>query len=397
MKSVNGIGLLNLIREHAPVSRASLARLSRLSKPTVSSCVESLIRQGWVFEQGQGQSGAKGGKKPTLVRFNSDAGRLVAVEINPEHINIAVTDLEGRIVDRLSMPAEVGRGAARILDTAERGIEKLFLRDAGVRRRQRVICVAAPGRVDVRQGVVLEAGNLFHWRNVNMRERLKNKFHVPVFVDNNVNMAALGELHHGSARNSANFVLVRLDTGIGCGVVTGGKLHQGTHWAAGEIAHLVFDMSRARDDWRARGYLESVVGADCIEARARAIKAKGDSAATVLENAKRSAGANRKLFDNAALHLGLAISSVICAYDPAMVVLEGEMFRPVLAEIKEIVSRSVPWETKICMSAIGDDAVLMGTIEAARAHAYERIARALSDSEQPAAAPTSHAVSAEAY
>jgi glucokinase len=389
MKSVNGIGLLNLIREHAPISRASLARLSRLSKPTVSSYVESLIRQEWVFEQGQGQSGARGGKKPTLVRFNSDAGSLVAVELNAEQIKIAVTNLDGRIVDHLSMPAEVAKGAACVLDRTERGIEKLFLRDAGARKKQRVICVAAPGRVDVRQGIVLEAGNLFQWRNVKVRERLENKFRVPVFVDNNVNMAAHGELHHGSARNSADFVPVRLDTGIGCRVVTGGKLHQGAHWAAGEIGHLVFDISRAREDWRARGYLESVVGADCIEARARAIKAKGGSAATVLENAKHSAGANRKLFENTALHLGLAVSSVICAFDPAMIVLEGEVFRPMLAEIKEIVSSSVPWETKICMSDIGDDAVLLGTVEAARSHACERIARALNGSER--------AFSAEAY
>ncbi|MGE5645399.1 MAG: ROK family transcriptional regulator [Acidobacteriota bacterium] len=364
MRSANGIGLLNLIRQHAPVSRASLARLSRLSKPTVSNCVESLIEQGWVFEQGQGESGARGGKKPMLVRFNSDAGRLVAVELGAEQIRIALADLDGTIVDRLSLPTQVTKGAARVLDRAVCGIEKIFERDRA-RPRQRVIGVAAPGRVDVRQGIVLEAGNLFHWREVNIRERLERTFHGAVYVDNNVNMAALGELHHGSARNSSNFVLVRLDTGIGCGVVTGGKLHQGTHWAAGEIAHMVFDTSHARDDWRVRGYLESIVGSDRSEAGARAIRARGDGS---------------KALDNAALHLGMAVTSVICAYDPAMVVLQGEGFRPVLARIKEIVSKTVPWETKICMSVAGDDAVILGTIEAARAYAYNGIAHSLAGS-----------------
>src|SRR5262249_41301388 len=96
MRSINGIELLNLISEHGPVSRARLATLSHLSKPTVSSQVETLVSEGWVVELGQGESGARGGKKPTLIRFNADAGRLFALEINAAEIRLGAADLEGR-------------------------------------------------------------------------------------------------------------------------------------------------------------------------------------------------------------------------------------------------------------------------------------------------------------
>jgi len=374
MRSINGIELLNLIREHGPISRASLAKLSCLSKPTVSSQVETLERQGWIVELGRGESGSKGGKKPTLIRFNADAGRLFAAEIDAAHVHLATADLEGRIIERLTIPIGTNRGAASVIATVRKGLARLIANqpDDGV---QRVISIAAPGRVDVRLGVVLDAGNLFNWRNVPVREQIEAAFGLPVFVDNDVKMATLGEIQFGVARGETDVVLVRLDTGIGSGVVSRGKLLPGSHWAAGEIAHMVLDLSKAGQDWSARGYLESVVGSDRILAQARALGSSASSAIEFLESARTARGAARKVFDKVVGHLGIAIAHMICAYDPSLVVLQGGLLASVREELQAIIANAIPWETRIVFSEIGGEAVLLGTLVAARTQAYERISR----------------------
>ena len=154
------------------------------------------MRQGWVIELGPGESGSKGGKKPTLIRFNADAGRLFGAEIDAAHVRLAVADLEGNIRERLTNPIGPDRSAASVLSIVRRGLARLIDSQPSV-GVQRVISIAAPGRVDVRLGVVLDAGNLFNWRGVPVREQIEAEFGLPVFVDNDVKMATLGEIQFG--------------------------------------------------------------------------------------------------------------------------------------------------------------------------------------------------------
>lgn len=391
MRSINGIELLNLIRENGPVSRASLAKLSCLSKPTVSSQVETLLIHGWVVELGRGESGSRGGKKPTLIRFNADAGRLFAAEIDSAQVRLAVADLEGRVLERLTTPIGANRSAASVLAILRNGLKILLAGHSSV-GVQRVVGIAAPGRVDVSLGVVLDAGNVFNWHNVPVREQLEADFGVPVFVDNDVKMATLGEIQFGVAKGEKNVVLVRLDTGIGSGVVSCGKLLPGSHWAAGEIAHMVLDLTQAGADWSARGYLESVVGSDRILAEARALGSAAATAVEFMESARTTHGDARRLFDKVVYHLGIAIANMICAYDPSLVVLQGGLLACVEVELRSIVANAIPWETRVVFSEIGGEAALLGTLVAARTQAYERISRLFDGAAKPAAAETEVAV-----
>lgn len=381
MRSLNGIELLNLIGEHGPISRASLAKLSQLSKPTVSSQVEALIRQGWVVEVGPGESGVRGGKKPQLVKFNANAGRLFAAEIDPCKIRVAAADLEGNIRTRAERPLGPDRRADLVLAVLTDALRDLIERE-GASEVQRVVSIAAPGRVDARRGIVLEAGNLFNWTAVPIRAHVEEELGIPVFVDNNVKMAALGEIHFGVAKGQKDVVLVRLDTGIGSAAVIRGKLLHGHQWAAGEIAHTILDLSRAVDDWHVRGYLESMVGADRILARAReADNGVTTSALAFLRDAHQRPDGEARLFQEIVLHLGVAVANLVCAYDPGLVVLQGELLAAIGDEIRSMVNRAIPWGVDIAVSEIADEAVLLGAVVAARAHAYERIALLLNEPE----------------
>jgi glucokinase len=378
MRSLNGIELLSLVGEHGPISRASLAKLSRLSKPTVSSQVETLIRQGWVLEVGPGESGERGGKKPMLVKFNADAGRLFAAGIDAAMIRVAVSNLEGVILERNERPIDRDRHASVVMAALTAMFKTLVRKHAGA-GDLRVMSVAAPGRVDVRRGTVLQAGNLFNWSEVPVRAPLEKSFGMPVFVDNDVNMATLGEIHFGVARGVKDVVLVRLDTGIGAGIVIRGRLLHGSHWAAGEIAHMVLDTSRDSADWKVRGYLESMVGSDRILSELQPL-GQSSSSFESLDKARLESARARDLYEEISRHLGIAVANLVCAFDPGLVILQGNIFRIVEDRIRQVISSAVPWETRIVISDIAGEAVLLGVVAAARAQAYERIARMLDES-----------------
>lgn len=380
IRRLNGALLLDLIRREGPVSRADLARRSGLTKPTVSSQMAALLRRRVVVEQGQGDSKARGGKRPTLVAFNADCGRLVGVEIDASRVRIELADLNGATLDRLTLSVDPKRGAGRILEVIAKGIGKVL--EPGPRRKPTVVGIAAPGRVDASKGVVLEAGNVFNWRDVAVREYLEKALRLQVVVDNDVNLAALGEMHGGAAVGLRNFVLIRLTTGIGAGVVLEGKLWQGSHWAAGEIGHILLDHAAVNGGWGPRGYLESLVASDRLVERARAASSSlaalvgGQDLPQALKEAVRLADpAAEEILDNLARYLGMASVQAAAIYDPELIVLQGELFDLVIERIRRIVEHAIPWPIRIESSTLGDDAVLLGAISVARVTANELLTR----------------------
>ena len=384
MKRMNRISLLTLIREHGPISRSDLAGLSRLSKPTVSAQVESLIQRRLVLETGLGESG-KRGKKPTHLEFNSDYCCLAAGEIDPINTRLAITNLRGVTIVQAQFPTEPQQGAASVIGRLQQGLAKL-LKESGQAEKLCRLAIAAPGRVDVQQGVILEAANLFSWKNVPIADPLSRAFKVPVFVDNTLNLAALAEMDSGAAKGVDDFVLVHHDTGIGCGVVLGGKLHRGSNWAAGEIAHFVLDLKEAGRDWTPRGYLELEVGADRLAEKVRTfrdalveLREGGSALPSLYHAAQRGHSQAREVVGKLVLELGIAIANIAATYDPSLIVLQGEIFPLLLQEIEPVARRHVTWLSRLVPSKLGEDAGLRGAIVAARAQSYEAIAKALGD------------------
>lgn len=362
MKSLNAIEVLELVRTRGPISRASLAASSQLSKPTVSDQVDSLISRELVIEVGTGNASSRGGKKPTLVEFNASYGQVFCADIGAESIRFAAFDLSGRHLGRDVLPTRPDRGTRSVVRTVRQGIAGLI--EAASDSHLRVISVAVPGIVDVRQGMVLETDNVFGWRDLRLGPELSSHFGIPVCVDNDVNMAALAERNSGTAPD--NFVLVRLDTGIGAAVVLNGRLHHGAHWAAGEIGHMALNVNAIDEAADPRGYLESVVGRDRVEASIRRAARESGKAA-----------AERQVMSDVALHMGSAIANIAAMYDPDAVILLGEAFLPIVDQIRRISSRVVRWPVEVRVSQLGEDAALHGALAAGLEHAYAEIAQSL--------------------
>ena len=383
MKSLNGALLLDLIRRKGPVSRAELARLSGLTKPTVSSQVAGLVRRGLVLEQGAGGAGAapRAGKPAQMLRFNAAWGLIAGAEIGSSRVRGEVADLNGAPLDREEAAVRPERGPEALLETLERSLKEMLARRRSRGRRLLAMVIAAPGRVDAGTGVVLEAGNLFHWRNVAVRGRFERAFRTHVAVDNDVNLAVLGELHHGVGRGARNLVLIRLDTGVGAGVVLNGHLYQGSHWAAGEIGHMIFDRD-ARCRWfNERGYLESLVASDVLRERAErgapsgltALSGGADLPGALARAAERNDPLAAAILDDLAANLGMAVANLAAALDPELVVLVGKLFDLVTDRIREVAARAIRWPLRIERSSLGDDSVLRGAVSVACAMAHGRI------------------------
>lgn len=379
MRQLNSAFLLDLIREGEPISRAELARSSGLTKPTVSSQIASLLERGIVVEDGTSEPDSRGGKPSKLLRFNPRFGNLIAAEITSDEARVRLTDLDGNTLENAKARVSPKRGADHVLGQLTELMAAVLDREPGRREKLMVASVAAPGRIDSEAGIVVGVDNVFRWTNVSVREPLEKAFGVPVLVENDVKLATLGEMHYGLGQGVKNFILIRLTTGIAAGLVIDGHLYQGTHWTAGEIAHMVFDRFVAADSLDPRGYLESAIGLDRLRERALNLLQKDAEAAEAVSNDGDAALAAHALRDPAAAavlddlesNLSLAIANITAVVDPELILLSGELFSLVIHQIRATVEHVIPWPTRIEISALGHEAVLLGAIGAAQEFAHE--------------------------
>lgn len=353
-RRLNRQRLLEAIRRLGPISRADLAKRTHLSPPTVSALIEELVGEaGLLREIGVGTS--SGGRPPILLEFNADYGCLVGVDIGARAVKYVLADLQGRVLGRGQEQTRTDSCDATI-EQVLRGIENLFRRSGRDMRKLLAIGIGAPGMTDVATGRVIRATNLPGWADVPIRDLVQARFGAPVQVDNDANMAALGERWQGVARGANDFVFVALGAGVGAGIVFGGRLHRGHRWYAGEIGRMTLDYREWQADFGDRGYLEHRIGA--------------------LLDTWQTGDADAAAIDELAVFLGNAVANLVAVLDPALVVFGGGSSKagaPWLARVQHVVSRIVPNVPAIEASSLGDDAALLGAVYSAMEAAEARL------------------------
>jgi glucokinase-like ROK family protein len=380
-RRLNRQRLLEAVRRLGPISRADLAKQTRLSPPTVSALVEELVGGvGLMREVGVGVS--SGGRPPILLEFNANYGCLVGVDIGSRNIRFALADLQGRVLARQqertradscdATIAQVLSGIESIVRQADRDPSTLF-----------AVGIGAPGMTDVSTGRVISAANLAGWTDVPLRALVEQRFRAPVQVDNDANMAALGERWRGVARQVNDFVFIALGAGVGAGVVVGGKLHRGHHWYAGEISRMTLDYRDWQVDFGERGYLESRISAaaipDWAHARPLVERAGHDREAavrTIFEAALGGDAEAAAVVEELAVFLGTAVANIVAVLDPGLVVFGGGLSHAgelLLEPVRRVVSRVVPNVPALEISALGDDAQLLGSVSSAMEVAEARL------------------------
>jgi glucokinase len=381
MREANTLELLRLVQHNAPCSRADLVRLSGLTAPTVSALIRALQQDGVIKFIGDGKP--NGGRPPRLIEFNGDHAFVAGADVGGSTVRVALADLKGKIRGRWSLELGPVRTPKLITEAIATGIQELCQKTDIPKKKIVELAAGAPGITDVRSGRVLSAPNLTGWHDVPLREMLAEKSGISTTVENDVNLAALGEHWCGIARNVASFVFLAMGTGIGAGIMMNGQLYHGCNWSAGELGYLMIPglphNSLAIDRL---GALESAIGGRSIERawRERTSAKNGIralKASEILQTGEKGDRVARELLDSSAEFLAVAITNMNLVLDVPLVVLGGGVANEALHKATATyLSCNEFARPKLVLSSLGADAQLMGAIRlallAAEAHGYQR-------------------------
>lgn len=361
MRVLNQRAVLDRLRVGGPSTRPRIAKDTGLSKPTVGQALLDLEQHGLVRPIGRTSTGP--GRSAVVYEPNPAAGHVLGVDIGRQRIRVAVADLAGSVIAR-SDERNRCRSATALVRTV-RELAERTVADAGLSLADLVVkVVGTPGVPDPRDRTLHHAPNLPGWERPGLLDDLEAELGPDLVVENDANLAAVGEQAHGVARDAEVFVCITVGTGIGMGIVVDGRLFRGAHGAAGEVGYLPYT-GQSEEDGRQRGQVEAAAAAESVVALAKQRGLVARSAREVFAAAK--AGDERALLAvrDEAERLAFVVASVVAVVDPELVVLGGGIGSntDLLQEPMEAaLRRMTPLVPRIVAGELGDGAVLSGAI-----------------------------------
>jgi N-acetylglucosamine repressor len=313
--------VLRAIYDRSEISRAELARLTGLTRTSVSHLVAELLEDRLVEEIGRGPS--TGGKAPILLRVHAGGRHLIGLDLGESAFSGAVVDLRGNVTRRLSMALN-GRDGDHAVELVFALIETLI--NGNGSSPLLGIGIGAPGLIDSRTGTVRWAVNL-DWENLPLGKLVEERFGVPVVVANDSQAAALAEVtfgrEFGRALRPVNLIVVRVGRGIGAGIVLNGQLFHGDGSGAGEIGHTIFGNGREQCRCGRIGCLETVASMRAMVAAAHGVVPTITDEASLVAALNSGDSRVRSVVVHAGSMLGIAIASLIGTLNVNRVLLVG--------------------------------------------------------------------------
>jgi predicted NBD/HSP70 family sugar kinase len=375
IRAINEQVMLEHIRRSGPVSRTELARLSGLSKPTVSAALGAIERAGLVHATGQRTGGP--GPAPILYEVRPEAGFILGLDVGREFLRGAIADLAGTVRTRLSVRTKAMDALARVKELA--GLAATLLSEAGLSASQVTqIVIGSPGVYVPKLDALTLTGRL-SWDSPAVLAALRDEFGPTLMIENDVDAAALAERVHGHGRDVESFAFVSVGTGIGMGLVLDGKLRHGFHGVAGEIGYLPFAEGSGSDarDARKRGSFDaSASAAAVVRAARRAGLRGGSSAEKVFAAAARGDAVAVEIVAEEALLVAKAVCTVITVVDPELIVLGGGIGQApgFLDAVVDQLRLLAPVLPEVKASVLGSETVVAGCIAAGLDRAWRQVA-----------------------
>lgn len=289
------------------------------------------------------------------------------------HLRLVLADELGNIRKESKQQVRSDAGARGVIAQIRQGIAELLPANESVRG----IAIGVPSAVDPTTGKVIDANNVPGWREVDLGEELEETFRVPVFVDNDANMAAIGESWRGVAQGVDNFVFIALGTGVGMGIFVNGKICRGRSGCAGEIYKLSVDWKRWNDDFGDSGQFERHVAGVGLATEGRKILSGGNGASAaslaeerdarfVFQALEQGNSRARALVEAAFTMLGVGVANVVSVLDPELIVFNGGIVRGapelLLSTVEKVVRRIHPKPPRIQLSTLGHKAQIWGAL-----------------------------------
>jgi glucokinase len=379
---LNTFLVLDAIRAGGQATRGQLSRELGLSEASVSRIARRLLARG-IVEEVPGEASAPG-RSPSILRFVGPSGGVIAVDLGGTRCHGALADLAGATVAEDSRSSGVGLEAATTLLEC---IAALRTKAGKLSIPVRAIVVGIRALIDPGTGLAA-AGPYVHWDGFDLIGLLRDHLGEPFEVDNDVNLAALGQAWRGEGRSVHSFVTISLGTGIGGAVVVDGHLIRGRHNAAGEFGYFLMSPAQLHQDGQGRAGFEEVASGPAVRERAAALMAQGAATsldpagfgvADIFTAAMDGDGVGRQVVAELLDHLAVAIVGTTALLDPERVILDGSLGRalePWLDDLRAAVRAKVFAPPEVVVSGLGPNATVIGAI----ARALELVA----DQEAPA-------------
>lgn len=373
-----------LIRDEGPISRSEIQLKLDISTASVSTAVSGLLEQELVVRGRTYGNGA--GRKTELLEHNPRRGYVLGVDLGARKIRVAVADLCGAVIHKTEMPTLAYEGGARVMERLMEAC-RAAIASADI-PKSKIIAVgtAAPGISLERTDRSILAPFIPDWSDVPFRSLLQSEFGCEILVENDVDMAIIGERRWGAGKGCDNLVFVNIAVGVAAGIIVDGNLIRGRHSAAGEIGYMVVDPSMIRLAFSDQGALEQSISGPGIAKRWRDLAGgtAGDEptqivdSETVLALAAQGDANARKVVDHTVQCLCSALSNIAAVVNPEKVVLGGGVGMALCSytqRIEEFLGRHVPFPPEIVHAELGSDASLLGSVARAIDLAFDALER----------------------
>jgi glucokinase-like ROK family protein len=357
--------VVRAVRLAGSLTQAEIARSTGLSAATVSNIVRELRDNGTV----QVTSTSSGGRRARSVALSGDAGIVVGVDFGHSHLRVAVGNLAHQVLAEQSEPIDVDASASQGFDRAEQLVARL-VESTGISPDKVLgVGLGVPGPIDVESGALGSTAILPGWSGINPRQELSDRLGVPVQVDNDANLGALGELVWGGGRGVKDLAYIKVASGVGAGLVIDGRIYRGPGGTAGEIGHITLDESGPVCRCGNRGCLETFTAARYVLELLRGSHGDGLTVPKMVQLAREGDPGCRRVIGDVGRHIGMGVASLCNLLNPSRVVLGGDLAEAgelVLGPIRESVSRyaipSAAQRLSVVPGSLGARAEVLGAL-----------------------------------
>lgn len=379
IKEINENIVVDLLKKKEPISRATIARITGLSRATVSSVINRLINEGLIKEVGLEKIKENGGRKGILLELNPEAFYIIGVDLGTNNIIAVVTDLKANIKGKVSIPTEVYKGLPGVLSNLEYSINEV-IKISGIEKEKIVgIGMAVAGLIDLSKGEVIFSPN-FSWSNVPIKKLVEERINIPTYIDNCTRVMALGEITFGSALEKQNLLYVNVGYGVGSAIVIEGKVYQNIS----ELGHIPVMEDGPKCGCGKRGCLEAISSGSAIESRAKEFleqdklsliqdiceKEKRPVSAEIVARAAKSGDRIAiKIFNEAGWYLGKGIATAVNLFSPELIVIGGGVsqagdifFQPIKEGFNHYALKDLAKKVEIIPSKLGLNAGVIGAV-----------------------------------
>ena len=365
--------VFELLRDGQPRTRAQLADASGLARSTIAARIDLLMRLGLVAPYGDGVS--TGGRPPSLLALNPSARVVAGADVGATHARIALADLAGTILVERRADLDVALGPEHVLSWVEQQIAEMLAEQNRTVAELAAIGIGLPGPVEHSTGRAINPPIMPGWDRYDVPAHVQRAFDVPVLIDNDVNIMALGE-RHAHLADVDDLVFIKVATGIGAGIVSGGVLQRGAQGTAGDLGHVA--VARGSDvvcRCGNRGCLEAIAAGPALAAALRASGVDAGSGADVVRLVRGGDATAVQVVRQAGRDLGEVVATLVNLINPSAIVIGGSLAdagESLLAGIREVVySRSLPLATehlRVITSLAGERAGVIGAAALAIGH-----------------------------